>query len=388
MSNRFLFVLAAIISLHLAGNCRADDSIWRFGFYWSITATTYPPKKVPWSKYTHISQFAILPTPSCGIDARTYMVDRVQTDLVRTAHHNQVKILITLLQDKAQSAMARCTAPDRIAGFVAKVAEYVARNNYDGVDIDWEHGVVPNQYQDLVRKLRGALPDTILTADVAVQQRNFIAEVQGYLNRVNLMNYDMNQTDYHGSRLKATWHQAALSSAGGQPDFKSGQANVEYLLSAKIAPSKINYGVPFYGYAIAACKEGHQHGSQCSEMINRPAQAIGARGSSIMQVTYSQIVKYLATNGVQWDASSKASYIQFHAAQAPSCSKPFCGKDAFVTFSDVRAVSEVVDYLLAARLGGIMTFALHQEYMNDQLGDNRYPLSSAIYARLARTDSL
>ena len=103
VSNRFLFVLAAIISLHLAGNCRADDSIWRFGFYWSITATTYPPKKVPWSKYTHISQFAILPTPSCGIDARTYMVDRVQTDLVRTAHHNQVKIRPPLVLDRAQA---------------------------------------------------------------------------------------------------------------------------------------------------------------------------------------------------------------------------------------------------------------------------------------------
>ena len=105
-------------------------------------------------------------------------------------------------------------------------------------------------------------------------------------------------------------------------------------------------------------------------------------------MTYSQIVKYLAKDGVQWDADRKASYIQYHASEPPSCSKSFCYKDSFVTFSDPRAVTEAVDYLLSTRLGGVMTFALHQEYMSNQSGDERYPLSSAIYDRLSQNGNL
>jgi GH18 family chitinase len=385
---RIHLILTVLVSLSVVGTSHADDDIWRFGFYWSITAKNYPPNSVPWAKYTHISQIAILPSANCEIDAKTYMAEQIQQDLVRTARSNHVKILITLLQDKALTAIARCTDSDHIAAFADRIAAYVTHNNYDGVDIDWEFGVVPGQYQNLVRELRRKLPHAILTADIAVHQRNFIAQVQDQLDRINLMNYDLHQTDYHGAPLRATWHQAALKSTVDHSAFKSGQANVNYLLSAKIAPSKINFGVPFYGYAIAPCKDGHPNALNCAETNLLPAQPIDPRAVTTTQVTYAQIAKYLSTGGVEWDEASKASYIRFRAPQRPSCAESFCKRDSFVTFSSPRAVSEAVNYLLATRLGGIMTFALHQEFLSDQPGDDQYPLSSAIYSRLSSAGRL
>ena len=40
---RIRLILTAFISMSLLGTSHADDDIWRFGFYWSITAKTYPP---------------------------------------------------------------------------------------------------------------------------------------------------------------------------------------------------------------------------------------------------------------------------------------------------------------------------------------------------------
>jgi hypothetical protein len=45
-------------------------------------------------------------------------------------------------------------------------------------------------------------------------------------------------------------------------------------------------------------------------------------------------------------------------------------------------MTETVQFVLSRKLGGIMTFALHQEFMTEEIGDARYPLSSAIHTAL------
>jgi hypothetical protein len=244
--------------------------------------------------YTHVSQMAIQPTEHCGINERSYRADAVKTDLVRTAHRNNVKVLITLLQDARGEAIVKCTRPDQITKFVSALAEYVEVNGYDGLDLDWEGEVIPLQYQDLVRRLRVALPEKVLTVDIAMHQRGYLVALQDSLDRINLMSYDMWRGDYHGKLMRESWHHAALLSAGDRETRQTAEAGLSYLIESKIRPEKINLGVPFYGYVFRGCVAGYESRPLCSKPLSEPRQPVGDGGVKKTQIEFRQ---FLVTRG-------------------------------------------------------------------------------------------
>ena len=356
--------------------------LWRFGFFWSLTAETYSPSLIPWSSYTHIAQLSILPTASCGIDDTSYNTKGSRASFVETAHAHGVKVLISLSQDRKLEAMGDCTAPEKIDAFVATLVAHIKTYSYDGIDLDWENGVIPAQYQDLVKRLRAAMPTMVLTVDIAVHQRGYVVSVQDYIDRINMMNYDMGGTDYHGRKLDKTWHNAALRSAGDTTiRYKSAEANIKYLISSGIAPTKINLGVPFYGYIVQGCVAG-QPPPNCRTGMQRPQDTFSAAGLHYSQLDYNKLMPSKYMKGVfSWDSVRKAPFISYKG-KTGSCVKFPCDADAFITYSDPRQMQEAVALLLEKNLGGIMTFALHQEYLSNKTGDARYPLTSAIMQAL------
>ena len=385
MTGRLMVGILALLCLTSAGEAAP---LWRLGFYWSPAANTYPPQNVPWSKYTHVSQIGILPTKNCAIDDTTYATDKVSRALVAHAHDHGAKVLITLVEDQDTRAIVTCTTPGRIAAFVTALAAYVRENNYDGLDLDWEHNVVPSQYQDLVRRLRTAMPKSILTADITVDQRGYLVGVQEHLDRVNIMNYDMSQGDYHGNLLTETWHHAALLSGGDIDEHQTAEANVRYAIDSGLAPGKINLGLPFYGYVVQGCQKGFETSVGCKQGLTGPLQSVGSKGIRKTQIEYNRVMADYGKGRLLWDTSHKTPYIAFAAPPGVPCRKEPCPGDAFVTYADPRQMTEAVTFLLDNKLGGIMAFALHQEFMADDTGDARYPLSSAIYHAMTGRDPL
>lgn len=375
-------VVGVVLVLGCVSDAYAESSVWRFGFYWSRTVDRYPPASVPWNMYTHVSQMAIQPTEHCGIDEQSYRTDVVKTDLVRTAHRNNVKILITLLQDARIEAIVKCTRPDQIAKFVSALAEYVDANGYDGLDLDWEAGVVPLQYQDLVRRLRVAMPDKVLTVDIAMHQRGYLIALQSILDRINLMNYDMWRGDYHGQLMRESWHHAALLSAGDREKRQTAEAGLSYLIESKIRPEKINLGVPFYGYVFRGCVAGYESGSFCSKPLSEPRQPVGGGGVEKTQIEFRQVIAVFGNAGVRWDSVHRTPYISHTGPETRNCQSALCAGDAFVTYTNEQQMTETAQFVLSRKLGGIMTFALHQEFMTEEMGDARYPLSSAIHTAI------
>ena len=357
------------------------NSLWRFGFFWSPTAATYPPSLIPWSGYTHIAQFSILPTESCEIDDTSYNAKASRKNFVETAHAHGVKALITLMHDRQLKAIGDCTTTAKIDAFVDTLVDHIKTYNYDGIDLDWEYGVIPAQYQDLVQRLRAAMPSMLITIDLAVHQRVYVVSVQDKIDRINLMDYDMGQTNYHGGPLKKTWHNAALRSAGDINNYQSAEANLAYLLSSGIAPKKINLGVPFYGYIFQGCVSG-QVSPNCLNGVQRPDETFSVDGLHRTQLDYNQLLISPFMKGKQsWDDIRKAPFISYKGANG-GCVKYPCDADAFITYPDPRQMQEAVALLLEKNLGGIMTFALHQEYLSNKAGDARYPLTTAIMQAL------
>jgi GH18 family chitinase len=276
----------------------------------------------------------------------------------------------------------------RISAFVSVLAAYVRANGYDGLDLDWEAGVIPAQYQDLVRRLRLALPDRILTADIAMSQRHYLVAIQDYLDRINLMSYDLWGGDYRGRQLRETWHHAALRAGSPDDPRQTAEAGLQYVLGVGIRPEKVNLAVPFYGYAFQGCLPGYDGGTVCQKALSSPLEPIGRGGVQKTQVEYNRIMATFGTGEVRWDPVHSTPYISYRTPRQPGCTVGLCVGDAFVTFTDERQMRESVALVNARRLGGIMTFALHQEFMAGRQGDARYPLTSAIYdAIMAAGDS-
>ena len=374
-------IIVCSILMFILPEAAIASSLWHLGFFWSPAAATYSPSLIPWSSYTHVAQIAILPTQGCGIDDTSYNAKGSRATFVATAHAHGVKALITLLHDRQMRAIGDCTTPPKIDAFIATLIAHVKANNYDGIDLDWEDGVIPAQYQELVRRLRTAMPTMLLTADIAVHQRVYVVGVQDKIDRINLMNYDMGETNYHGAKLNRTWHNAALRSANDVENYQSAEANLYYMLSSGILAAKINLGVPFYGYAFQGCAAG-QPSTNCQIGIQRPEDGFTATGIKRSQLDYNQLMNSFFINGTQaWDDTRKAPYISYKGA-AGSCVKYPCNADAFISYPDPRQMTEAVTLLIDKHLGGIMTFALHQEYLSNKVGDARYPLTSAIVQAL------
>ena len=374
--------LAALLSYSGLSVAVSTPPIWRFGFFWSPANQSYPPSLIPWSNYTHVSQLVIMPTRSCGIDDESYYVKDSRAQFVSSAHTNGVKALISLLHDRDQTAIINCTRPANIGAFVATLVNYINQYNYDGLDLDWEAGVVPGQYQDLVGRLRANLPKKLLTADIAVHQRVYVVAIQNQLDRINLMNYDMGQSDYHGRGLRRAWHNAALRSVGDTTNYQSAEANLYYMISSGILASKINLGVPFYGYIFQGCTTSIAR-KFCPAGVKQPTDAFSGGGLQRTQIEYNKLLssKYNLSPHL-WDATRKAPYISYKG-KSGACEKSPCDSDAFITYPDPQQMNEAVLLLLEKHLGGIMTFALHQEYMSGETGDKRYPLSTQIVKTLA-----
>lgn len=338
--------------------------------------------------YTHISQMAILPTSDCGIDEKWYRTGEVREELVRVAHANKVKVTITLMQDADIKAMVKCTRSSNIADFVSVLTDYVVANGYDGLDLDWEGEVVPRQYQDLVVRLRRAMPGKLLTADIAMHQRGYLVDIQDELDRINVMSYDLWTSDYDGRALNETWHHAALLSAGDRQRRQTAEAGLAYVLESKIRPGKVNLAVPFYGYAFQGCQKGFEDGAACDKPLSAPGVRIGRGGMERTQVEFNEVMATYGRGDIRWDDIHKTPYIIFRGGKTAGCSAGPCLSDAFVTYTDERQMTETVNFLVAKELGGIMTFALHQEFMASGRGLDRYPLSYAIYRALAQKGKL
>jgi chitinase len=230
---------------------------WRTGYYYQPGTGTLPISAVPFSKYTHVIEYAMLPTPSgntCGIDVNTYAIAANADKFISTAHASGTKALVSMLNDSAATAMKSCTSSAHLSQFVSVIANFINQHKYDGFDIDWEGGVVDSQYQQFILSLRSAMPNKILTVATVWNQRNVISQVQDSLDQINLMNYDDDAGLVSGNWATTTIYNSALYQ-GPASDWQTADAMIYYNVSqAGISPSKIGLGIPFYGRIKRGCR--------------------------------------------------------------------------------------------------------------------------------------
>jgi len=117
---------------------------------------------LPWNSLTHVMDAFGIPN-SNGTFSKT-----PRAGLVTTGHSNGKRILLSIGGASASTAnWSSSTAVGTVDTFVANIMNFVATNNYDGVDIDWEfpnaNNAVPSdnaKFTALMQKLYSALTNS------------------------------------------------------------------------------------------------------------------------------------------------------------------------------------------------------------------------------------
>jgi len=246
------------------------------------------------------------------------------------------------------TSFADATSFGNIVQFVANTAKFVNANGYDGVDIDWEHDVNIAQYNDLLLRLRSAIPSKVIT--MAAGNWDGLDSVAGtsypQVDQINLMCYDMDSPAGGYS-----WYNNALLQAEN-PLVNTCDWRARAFTSVGIAAGKIGVGIPFYGRRWPG--------------VTRVLVTGSFNPSTVFY-------RDLVTDRTRWqpeyqfyDRTYKSNYLSIPAL------------NEFDSYNGTQFIADAVAWQKTQGFGGFMTFTVDHEYLSGESGDARYPLSTAL----------
>ena len=302
---------------------------------------------IPWNNYTHIIHFAAAPNSDGAINL--LWLTQPEIGAIIAARPADKKVIVEIKDnDFDRNAYLAATSPAVIAVFVNNLVDFVNANGYDGVDLDWESNVNTAQYANLIARLRAAMPAKVI--GMAAGNWGGLPAVaaagQSSLDQVNVMCYDMDNDP------SASWYNGGLLN-GSSIGMRTCDGRVKAITNAGVVPARIGVGIPFYGRKWTGCTQ--------------PL----ARGC-----TNAGYVRYrdLVTDPVRWQSQNQG-YDHVYKSNYLS----IAGLNEFTTFNGVQFISDVAAWWRSNGFGGFMTFEMSYEYLPNQTGDERYPLSTALY---------
>lgn len=242
--------------------------------------------------------------------------------------------------------------------FAKSAVDIVSKYNLDGVDIDWEYpGMIGDSntyrpedaqgYTRMFKYLREELDQlgkqtgkkyfvtTAIGGSREFLQHTEMEKAQHYLDYINLMSYDFDNTYDNMSS-----HQSNLYTPENMPWIYSADLAINNLKKVGVNLSKIVMGICFYGKG-AVVIDTTNHGLYRIRI--RPAFGGGYTHIKDSLVNQKGFVRY-------WDKDSQAPYL-FNAE-----------KKMLITYDDEQSVKLKCDYIRKYHLGGAMFW----EYFSDR----------------------
>jgi len=334
-------ILLALLPVGLQGQ-------WISGYYSSQNGVL-PVSSIPWSKYTHIIHFAAAPAALGNGTIELHWLSQADINALIAARPAGKQVLVCIKDNDFQfNAFPQSTSPAMIATFVSNIVNFVNTNQYDGVDIDWEQNINVSQYNDLLTRLRKAMPAKVIT--MAAGNWGGLDSVAGasysQLDQINLMCYDM---DAAGNGF--SWYNDALLQSGNT-SVSTCDWRARPFTNAGVPAGKIGVGIPFYGRRWPGVIHALVNGSfNPSTVLYRDLVSDGTRWQPQYQF---------------YDSIYKSDYLSI-----PTLNE-------FISYNGAQSIKDAVTWQKSQGFGGFMTFTLEYEYLSSQTGDLRYPLSTTL----------
>lgn len=329
---------------------------WVTGYWYSPPVWgNLPVSGIDFSSLTHLVHHAVSPRSDGTLDPQSLkFVAAYAPDLIRTAHQHGVKVLLGIAQQPPDDSFRQATIAASMPRVVSSIMRLVSTYGYDGVDLDWETSVAPEQFVALVRSLRAqldAMKPKGLLAGAFFDASDYLMQTQSAFDQINVMTYDMCSVSEGFS-----WHNAALQSS--DVTKRTVDWRVKRFI-ARIPGSKVGLGIPFYGYIWTG--------------ITRPAQTWDT-APTFKAIDY----HVLAADPTLWRDQYK--HRDSSAGSVPYLSiepqRTFAGSGTFVTYDDEISVAAKVQYAKSHGLGGVMIWELSGDYFPKR--NPQHPLLQAV----------
>jgi chitinase len=369
--------ITLLLALLLTLPARAQSSPKIVAYYpeWAAKSRKFAPADIPADGLTHVI-YAFARIDDAGkiavVDKKTALEQPYPDDdwrpgeprgTIRQLHllkkkHPHLKTLVSVggwtLSGNFSDAAATAQSRDR---FARSCADFVARLDFDGVDIDWEFpgggGVEgnktrpqdPQNFTLLLAELRARLDDRakadnrapyLLTiaapAGASTYARLELAKIHPHVNWINLMTYDL-----AGRWSELTAFPAPLYAAPDDPRKDAAKFTVDAAVrayrAAGVPPEKILLGIPFYGHAwpgVAPANHGlfQKHAKDkiqdawpYRDLVNKPAARF-------------------------WHDAAKAPWLYDDKAAL------------MIAYDDPRSIAAKAQYILTEHLGGAMIWEI------------------------------
>ncbi len=329
---------------------------WSMGYYTGC-CTNQPHSSLDFNGLTHIAYEVVHPNADGSLQLDCLNVNSYgpcasespflteATNLTSLAHSHDVKVLLGLGQGSWSSAI------DTGSTFVNNVSRVMREVNADGVDLDWEDSIDYTRYHRLLVSLRIALGSKLLTATGSNNNNAFWAASASLIDRYGLQTYDnAGDNDYNTH----SWFNSPLypvtpliNGPHGPWTGRNVDGLVRSVLESGFPASKLNIGLPFYGY-----KETGTTG---------PLQP---NTTHLSQIDYSTIVRTYPVQSASptWNATTHTPWFRVNGG--------------WITFDNPQSLTDKVNYTKNKGLGGWIIWNMSMDYLPSR--SPNHPLMVAV----------
>lgn len=390
MKTTYLFTLLLLLSVWSCSSPATDQKDEPQATYltpdpvimaYYVAERNYKPEEIPVEKLTHIIySFTNVIDGEMKFKNEEVAGAKLEALVKQKERNPDLKVMIACGGWGADGFSDMALTEESRAKFIKSASEFIAKYQLDGMDMDWEYPGISGagtmarpedtkNFTALMKGLREMLDQfetpKILTFASAGWKRYYdfieLNEVMKYANYTNVMTYDQVSgvsiyTGHHtplgdvkSSDIKGTPFQAHLDSlyANGDnldPDPRSAEKIVDFLIQEGVDPKQIIIGSAFYGRVWKGVPP-----------VNNGLYQLSG-GLQIGWIAYHQIREKYETDGKfkrYWDEKAKSPYM-------------YNEEDSlFVSYDDTVSVALKTEYTMEKGLGGIMFWELGNDTKED-----------------------
>lgn len=328
MIKRYLLIIIGIFFLATpAVGFAASNSLVVAGWmpYWKKASGT-PEMLAHLNAFQEISPFAYEVEDDGTIGDSMKLAAPPWTDLIARAHERKIKIIPTILWIHGDAIHATLSSSSRRAAHVDDIVSMVARNDFDGIDIDYENKISKSKVyfsaflKELSLKLHAKKKVLVCTIEArtppsslykvppkSIERVNDYVVINKYCDEVRLMTYDQTTADIK------------LNKSKGDKELYAPVSDTDWVkkvvaeTTKTISKKKIMLGVATYGYEYRVTMSGNDTVYTRTRAISHPdamalAQSLGINMGNAHNLAGERSFNYRKNGGSLYYISWSDSY--------------------------------------------------------------------------------
>jgi GH18 family chitinase len=373
---------ANVTGVNFTATVQTSSGKWVTGYYANWQLTQYPVNRIDLTALTHIVLAHWLTNSNGTVGSSGW--DASCAPLVTAAHAAGVKVLMMLGGSDDVNYPTASNATN-LATLLTSIHSKITNCNLDGVDLDWENGIILSQWVNIASGLKANYPGIIVTVPMDPgDPASYPVSMYPYVDQLNMMTYGGGTAQGGGC---VSWYFSPLQGDTSNTCQPSVEKAFTVWTGAGVPASKLGAGIGFYSVGWTAPVTGALQATTGSSIpIGEMPYGSSEANGGLLGCYYKQSSSGGLPSGVnyQYDPSPAVSTNASSPPQQPSLSIPAgltdtnCSSQAitWITYEDEASIAAKAAFVKANNMGGAIIWTLSDGASDPNTGRN--PLLDAV----------